>query len=63
MLIQDSEHATTTFKPTKPIKEFFESLSKSNTYELGYGFAVAQALGVKIERVYDVEAFDQIANY
>lgn len=44
------------------LKSSLKGLNKSNnTHELGYGLAVAQALGIKIERVYDREAFDEMA--
>lgn len=61
MIYGESAYGSTTFKPTKPMSEFLSDLNNSdNTHELGYALALAQALGVKIERVYDQEAFTKL---
>ena len=61
MIYGETAHGSTTFKPTKSITEFLSDLNNSdNTHELGYALALAQALGVKIERVYDQEAFAKL---
>ena len=61
MIYGETAHGSNTFKPTKPMSEFLSGLNNSdNTHELGYALALAQALGVKIERVYDQEAFAKL---
>ena len=61
MIYGETAYGSTTFKPTKPMSEFLSGLNNSdNTHELGYALALAQALGVKIERVYDQEAFAKL---
>nr|QTZ82741.1 MAG: virion RNA polymerase [Enquatrovirus sp.] len=55
------EEDVTKFNPKLPITEWLDTLNEnSSNHEVGYARALAQALGIKIERVYDADAFTQL---